>query len=147
MRSAARRAGAGGARGPLVLPLLRLPLRDGDVAPLQLGAAVVVERDDRVLHVVLIIAVGVVVRTGVCAAALLAREARNDHALGELEQESKLERLRQVVVEDLPLVLDDDALEALAQPRDDLPLPLHLVLSAEDAEVLVHRLRELVADL
>ena len=34
---------------------------------------------------------------------------------GELEQEAELERLRQVAVEDVALVLDDDALVALAQ--------------------------------
>ena len=59
---------------------------------------------------------------------------------GELEQEAELERLRQVAVEDVALVLDDDALVALAEPVDDLALLLHLVLAAEDAEVLVHRL-------
>src|SRR5262245_66582369 len=81
------------------------------------------------------------------AAALFAREPRHDHALGELEQEPELECLREVAVEDLPLVLDDDTLVALAQPVDDLALPPHLILAPEDAEVLVHRLRQLVADL
>ena len=70
-----------------------------------------------------------------------------DHALGELEQEAELERLRQVAVEDVALVFDHDPLEALAQAGDDLPLLLHLLLAPEDAEVVVHRLAELVADL
>src|SRR5262249_20087344 len=142
-------AEAGGRRaaGPSVLALLGLPLRDRDVAPLQVGAAVVVERDEGVLHVVLIIAIGVVVRSRMRPAALPARKPGHDHALGELEQEAELERLRQVAVEDVPLVLDDDALVALAQPGDQLALLLHLVLAPEDAEVLVHRLRKLVADL
>src|SRR4051794_23781165 len=61
--------------------------------------------------------------------------------------ESRAKRLRQVVVEDLALVVDDDALVALAQVADDPLLLLHLVLAAEDAEVLVHRLGELVAHL
>ena len=55
------------------------------------------------------------------AAALLAREARDEHAGGELEQEPELERLRQVVVEDLALVVDDDALVALTEVADDPP--------------------------
>ena len=82
----------------------------------------------------------------VSAAALLALDSADDHAGSEIEQEAELERLREVVVEHLPLVLDDDALVALAERLDELALAAHLVLSAEDAEVLVHRRRELVAD-
>ena len=59
---------------------------------------------------------------------------------------AELQRLRQVVVEDVALVLDDDVLVALAQAGDDLALPAHLLLAAEDAEVLVHRRRHLVAN-
>src|SRR5205814_5264564 len=44
------------------------------------------------------------------------------------------------------LVVDDDALEALTKAGDYLALLPHLVFPAEDAEVLVHRLGELVAD-
>src|SRR5439155_21261724 len=61
--------------------------------------------------------------------------------------EAELERLCQVVVEDLALVVDDDALVAFAQFLDDLSLFFHLSRAPEDTEVLVHRLRELVADL
>src|SRR6185312_16627333 len=93
------------------------------------------------------VAIRIVVRARVRAAALLSREAGDDHAFGELEQEAELERLRQVAVEDLPLVLDVDAAVALAQAGDDLALLLHLSLAAEDAEVLVHRRCELVANL
>ena len=64
----------------------------------------------------------------------------------ELEQEAELERLREVAVEDVALVLDDDPLVALAQAADDLALLAHLLLAAEDAEVLVHRRGHLVAD-
>ncbi len=102
--------------------------------------------DDRVAQEVLVVAVGEVVGPRVRAAALLAREPGDDHAVGELEQEAELERLGEVVVEHLALVVDDDALVALAQAGDDLPLLLHLLLAAEDAEVLVHRRGELVAD-
>ena len=98
------------------------------------------------LEEVLVVAVGEVVRARVRAAALLAGEPADDHARGELEHEAELERLGQVAVEDLALVLDDDALVALAQALDDRPLLLHQLLAAEDAEVLVHRRRELVAD-
>src|SRR5580765_6989452 len=81
------------------------------------------------------------------AATLLPRESGDDHALRELEEVAELESLRQVAVEDLALVLDVDACVTLAQAGDDLALPLHLFLAPEDAEVLVHRRRELVADL
>ena len=67
---------------------------------------------------------------------------------GEVEQVAELDRLRQVAVEHLALVLDHDApLVALAQLADHLDLLLHLLGVPEDAEVLEHRLAELVADL
>src|SRR2546421_646564 len=81
------------------------------------------------------------------ATALLAREAGDDHALGELEQKPELERLGEIAVEDRPLVLDVDVRVALAEAGDDLALARHLLLAAEDAEVLVHGRRQLVADL
>src|SRR6266511_783221 len=127
--------------GALVRPFLRLPFRHGDRLPVELRATVY-PSDERVTHVVLVVAVWIVVRTRVGAAAFLARQPRDDHAVGELEQEPELKSLRQVVVEDLALVLDDDVLVPLAQRGHDLALLLHLVLAAEDAEVLVHRLRE-----
>ena len=80
------------------------------------------------------------------AAALLPREAGLDHARGELEEEAELERLRHVVVEERPLVVDDHVLVPLEQTRDERPLPPHLVFSPEDAEVLVHRPCHLVTD-
>ena len=55
-------------------------------------------------------------------------------------------RLREIAVEDVPFVLDGHALVALPQALDDLPLLAHLLLAAEDAEVLVHRRGELVPD-
>jgi hypothetical protein len=100
-----------------------------------------------VLQVILVVPVGVVVRPGVRASALFARQAGDDHAFGQLEQEAELERLRQVGVEDLTLVVDDDALVALAELPHDVALGKHQLLAPEDAEVLVHRLGELVADL
>ena len=70
------------------------------------------------------------------------------HARGEVEHVAELDRLRQVAVEDLALVLDHDAaLVALAQLVEDLDLLRHLLLAAEDAEVLEHRGAEVVADL
>src|SRR5712691_769402 len=128
-----------------VLPFLRLPFRHDDRSPLQCRATVD-PAHDRVLHVVLVVPVRVVVRSGVRAPALLAGEAGDDRGVGELDQEPELERLRQVGVEDVALVVDDHVLIPLAQAGDDLALPLHLILAAEDAEVLVHRRRELVAD-
>src|SRR5438128_9272295 len=80
------------------------------------------------------------------AAALLALDSTDHHAGPEVEQEAELERLREVVVEHLALVLDDDPLVALAQPFDDLTLLAHLVLATEDAEVLVHGRGQLVPD-
>ena len=61
------------------------------------------QRISECLRKLLVVAVGEVVRAGVRAAALLAREPGDDHAVGELEQESELERLGEVVVEDSPL--------------------------------------------
>src|SRR4051794_6578642 len=94
--------------GPLVRPLLRRPFRRRDRPPLEPRRAVL-PADDRVLQEVHVVAVGIVVRPRMRAAALLAREAGHDHAVGELEQEAELERLREVAVEDLALVLDVDA--------------------------------------
>src|SRR6476619_6290197 len=116
----------------------RLPVQHGPVCD---------PSHDRVPHVVLIVAAGEIVRARVGAAALLPREPGLDHAVRELQQEAELERLGQIAVEDVALVLDDDALEAVAQAGDDFLLLEHLLLAAEDAEVLVHRLAELVADL
>src|SRR5262249_14914606 len=128
-----------------VLSLLRLPLRHGDRLPVE-ARRTILPGDERVPEEVLVVALREVVRTRVRAAALLPGQAGDDHALGELEEESELEGLRQVGVEDLAFVLDDDALVALAEPLHDLALLEHLLLAAEDAEVLVHRLGELVAD-
>ena len=97
-------------------------------------------------EVVLVVTLGIVVRPRVRAAALLPREAGDDHAVRKLEQEPELERLGQVVIEHVALVFDDYVLVALPEAGDDLRLLLHLLLAAEDAEVLVHRLGELVAD-
>src|SRR5512133_138081 len=129
-----------------VRPLLRLPLRHRDGLPAQLRPPIIVESDQRVLEEASVVAVRIVVRPSVRTATLLARDARDDHAVGEVEQELELERLRQIVVEELTLVVDDDALVTLAEAGDDLALSQHLVLAPEDAEVLVHRLRKLVAD-
>src|SRR6186997_2465706 len=95
---------------------------------------------------VLVVAVREVVRPGVGATALLPGQPGLDHAGRELQKEAELERLREIVVENVALVVDDDALVALAEAGDDLPLALHLLLATENAEVLVHRRRHLVAD-
>src|SRR5262249_24679274 len=129
-----------------VLPQLRLPLRHRDRLPAEPGRAVGVERDERVPEVVLVVAVGIVVRPGVSASALLARDTADGHAVRELEQEAELDRLRQVAVEHVALVVDHDVLVALAEVGHDLALLLHLRLAPEDAEVLVHRLGESVAN-
>ena len=105
-------------------------------------------RRDRVLHEVLVVALGEVGRARVGAARLLARDPGLEHAGAEVEQVAELDRLGQVAVEDGALVLDHDA--AVVPPPelvDDPDLLLHLVRVAEDAEVLEHRLAELVADL
>src|SRR6476659_10280081 len=128
-----------------VLSLLRLPLRHGDRLPVELRR-IVFPRHDGMSQEVLVVAVREVVWPRVRAAALLAREPGDDHALRELEEVAELERLREVGVEDVTLVLDHDVLVALAQPLHDLALLQHLLLAPEDAEVLVHRLGELVAD-
>src|SRR6266566_7361650 len=134
-----------GPRGSLVGPFLGLPLGHGHGLPVDSRPAVD-PADERVLQIPLVVAVGIVVRPRVRAPALLALDAARNHARGEVEQEAELERLREVVVEDVALVLDDDALVAFPEPFDDLPLLSHLLLAAEDTEVLVHRSGQLVAD-
>src|SRR5579862_3264918 len=126
-------------------PLGRLPARDRHRLPVELGFPLG-PRDHRMAEEARVVAVREVVRPRVRAAALLARKPRLDHARGEVEQVAELERLRQVAVEDLALVLHDDVREALAQVVDNASLLQHLPLAAEDAEVLVHRLRQFVAD-
>ena len=81
-------------------------------------------------------------------ARLLPREAGLEHHRGEVEQVAQLDRLRQVAVEHGALVLDHDpAIVAGLQLADHLDLLLHPLGIPEDAEVLEHRLAELVADL
>src|SRR5262245_66059794 len=81
-------------RAASVLPLLRLPLRHRDRLPVQ-DRMITDPADDRVLHEVLVVALGIVVRPRVRAAALLALEARDEHASREIEQVPELDRLRQ----------------------------------------------------
>src|SRR5207237_5835474 len=104
-RSEGTRCEGGGCH--LVRPLLWLPLGHRDGLPVELGLPVH-PADERVLEEVLVVAIREVVRPGMRAAALLPPEPGNDHAVGELEQEPELERLREVAVEDLTLVVDDD---------------------------------------
>src|SRR5947199_311919 len=76
------------------------------------------------------------------------RIPRLQHARREVEAVAELDRLGQVGVEEVALVLHDDTLGvALAEALDDLDLLLHLVAVAEDTEVLEHRRAEVVADL
>src|SRR6185295_19558661 len=98
---------------------LGLPLRDRDGLPVEFWTAIL-PSDERVPHVVLVVTVGIVVRACVSSTALLARETRDHHGRGQLEQEAELERLREVAVEDVALVLDEDPVIALAKPPDDL---------------------------
>src|SRR5207247_10802273 len=107
-----------------VLPFLGLPLRHRHRLPVQYRM-ISDPADDRVLHEVLVVALRIIVRTRVGAPALLALEARADHGGRAPPHVAELARLRQVVVEDLALVLDDDVLVALAQAADDPLLLLH----------------------
>src|SRR4029077_9526729 len=100
------------------------------------------------LHEVLVVADGVIVGTRVSTTALLARDTGLQHARREVDHVAELDRLCQVAVEDLAFVLDDDtALVSLTELVDDLDLTGHLLLAAEDAEVLEHRRAEVVPDL
>src|SRR5215208_824408 len=73
-------------------------------------------------------------------AALLARDAGLEHAAREVDAVAELDRLREVGVEDVALVLDHDAAPvALRDLLEELDLRGHLRLLAEDAEVLEHR--------
>jgi phosphate starvation-inducible PhoH-like protein len=85
-------------------------------------------------------------RSRVRTAALFALDAARNHARGQLEQETELERLREIVVEDVALVLDDHALdlldkgEARVAEREATPQP-------EDAQAEAMALRTRRADL
>src|SRR4051812_33750708 len=81
------------------------------------------------------------------ATALPAPDAALDHAQSSVEHVPELDRLSQVGVEDVALVLDIDVLVPLAQLEQDLALAHHLVLLAEHREVVEHRRPELLADL
>src|SRR6266404_6322427 len=81
-----------------VRPLLWCPFRHGHGLPVEVGTSVDPPHEG-VLEKVVVVAFGVVMRPRVGAATLLARESRDDHALGKLEQEAELERLRQIAVE------------------------------------------------
>src|SRR4051794_26412145 len=129
-----------------VLPLLGLPLRHAHRRRGQFDTAVLPARD-RVHHEVLVVARRMVVRAGVGASAFLAPDAALDHAERRVEHVAELDRLRQVAVEDVALVFDVDVLVPLAQLEEDLALPHHLRLLAEDREVVEHRRPELVANL
>src|SRR5439155_12468814 len=106
-----------------VLSLRRFPLGHRDRLPIQLRAPVH-PANEGVLEEIDVVSLRTVVRPGVCTATFLARETRDHHAIGQLEQEAELERLREVAVEDLPLVLDVNIAVPLAQAGDDLTLPL-----------------------
>src|SRR4029078_10403764 len=97
---------------------------------------------------VLVVALGKVRRPRGSTARLLARDTCLKHARTEVEEIAELDRLGEVAVEDGALVLDHHApVVPPAELVDDPDLRLHLVRVAEDAEVLEHRLAELVADL
>src|SRR5690242_2260031 len=129
-----------------VFPLLRLPLREPHLGCRQLDAAVL-PASDRMVEEVLVVAARVVVRPGVGAAALLADDTGADHAERGVEHVPELDRLREVAVEDLALVLHVDVRVALPEPLEDFDLLRHPVLRAEDGEVLEHRVAELLAQL
>src|SRR5512146_1082647 len=87
-----------------VLPLFRLPFRHPDILVRQHGR-VVHPAGDRVLQEMLVVPRGKIMRTGVRTAALLAREPRLHHAPRGVEHVAEFDRLRQVAVEDVALVL------------------------------------------
>src|SRR5581483_7246491 len=97
-----------------VLPLLRFPFRETHVGFRQFDAAVL-PAGDRVVHEILVVARREVVRARMGAAALLARETCGDHAERGVEHVPELDRLCEVAVEDVALVLDDDVLVPLAE--------------------------------
>src|SRR3954452_11516843 len=111
--------GAQRALSASVLPLLGLVLRDANRARRELDAIAAPSRD-RVLHEVRVVAGRIVVRARVRAAALLAPDAGLDHAKRGVEHVSELDRLREVAVEVLALVLYVDVLVALTEVGEDL---------------------------
>src|SRR5206468_11615620 len=70
-----------------------------------------------------------------------------DHAQRRVEHVAELDRLREVAVEDVALVLDVDVVVPLSQLEQDLALAHHLVLLAEDGEVVEHGRSELLPNL
>src|SRR6185503_17828286 len=84
---------------PSVRPHHGLPLRRTYFSVRQPRCAIVPGRD-RVLHEVLVVALGKVRRPRVSTARLLARDTCLKHAGAEVEQIAELDRLGQVAVED-----------------------------------------------
>ena len=81
------------------------------------------------------------------ATTLLAGNPGLEHARRDVEQVAELDRLGEVAVEDVALVLDHDAtVVALAETLDHLHLRLHLLGAPEDTEVVEHRLAQLVTN-
>ena len=79
------------------------------------------------------------------AAALLAVARGDDDDLGDVEQEAELDRLEQIGVVALALVVDVDVLEALAQLLDDTQHVGEGLVGAEHLGVLVHLVLQLLA--
>src|SRR3954454_3389491 len=144
----ARAAGLGGKGlgGHLVLPLFRLPLRDGHGRVVDLGAVAAVARQGDVLHPLVVVAVGEV-GAELRPARLLALDRGDDRALGAVEHVPQLDRAQDVLVEDRALVVDVGRLGLLLEAADDLERVLEPGLLAEDRDVAVHLGAELVLDL
>src|SRR5437868_15332371 len=97
-----------------VLPLHGLVLAADDGLVVEANVAFVGAVAQAVLHPVGVVARRVVVAE-MGAPALGAGQGADDERLGQVDEEAQLDRLGEVVVEDLALVLDRDPAETLAE--------------------------------
>src|SRR4051794_447413 len=128
-----------------VAPLLGLPLRDRHLGPGELWLAVAVRGEVDVPQVLVVVALGEV-GAELRPARLLALERPGDDALGHVEHVPQFEDREHVLVEHRAAVVDPGALGLLAKPADDLVRLGEPLFVAEDGDVAVQRLPELVLD-
>src|SRR3954451_12646365 len=132
--------------GPLVSPLLGLPLRHGYRSVVDLRRVPSVDRDGDVLEPLVVVALRVV-EPELGAAGLLALERAHDDGLGAVEHVAELDRAQDVLVEHRAAVVDVGLRRLLLEAADRLVRRGQALLVPEHRALLVHHRPELVLDL
>src|SRR4051794_20099335 len=132
--------------GPLVSPLLGLPLGHGYRSVVDLRRVPSVDRDGDVLEPLVVVALGEV-EAELRAAGLPALERAHDDGLGAVEHVAQLDRAQDVLVEDGAAVVDVGRRRLLLETADRLVGRGEALLVAEHRALFVHHRAELVLDL